>query len=453
MAKAKTSERVPQIVLPHAWKPRPWQARCLAAFQRGIKRFCIVVHRRAGKDQLGLNMAAIASQHRIGLYQHVFPTEKSNRSAIWMGMDKLDGRRFIDQAFPEQLRERARDHTMEIEFKNGSLWKCIGSDNYNALRGGNPLGVVFSEYAFADPASWTSIIAPILRENGGWAAFISTPNGPNHFRELYDLAVANPAIWHTEYLTVDDTGLLTPEDIEAAKIEDGLTDADVRREFYCDWFAVFSGTYYAKELEAMRAQGRIGQVDYDPRRSVFAAWDLGFADELVALFFQKNAGAHYCIGSRSWEFTKFEDALADCKQVFPWSVEKHFLPHDTASQTLRGFVIDAFTKAGADVSIIDRSDVTKGIEIVRGIFPTLWIDNAKRPWAPTGNNARLVDAIGGYRASNTKNGVFSRTPVHSWESHFADALRYYAIASEIGETTGNRWGPAPNYAQADRAVV
>jgi len=82
------------------------------------------------------------------------------------------------------------------------------------------------------------------------------------------------------------------------------------------------------------------------------------------------------------------------------------------------------------------------------------IDIAPRKWAPTGNNARLIDAIGGYRASNTKHGVYSRTPVHSWESHWCDALRYYAVANLTGETTpANRWGPAPNYAAQDRGTI
>lgn len=445
------------IVLPHAWKPRLWQARCLAAFQRGIKRFLLVVHRRGGKDQLGLNMSAIGSQKRVGLYWHVFPTEKANRGAIWLGMDKLDGRRFIDQAFPQELRATTREHAMEIEFVNGSLWKCLGSDNYNALRGGNPLGVVFSEYAFADPVSWTSIVAPILRENGGWAAFISTPNGSNHFRELYDLAVANPDVWHVEYLTVDDTGLLTLEDIEKAKIEDGLSDADVRREFYCDWSAVFSGAYYAKELELMLSQTRIAPVDYDPRRPVYCAWDLGQSDELVALFLQKNGSAHYCIGSRSWAHSKYEDVLGEIAAEFPWGakIAKDILPHDANRGSETGTTAaQVFESLGREVEVMECALVLPGIQAVRTLLPTLWIDNDKRPWAPEGNNKRFIEALGGYRTSQSsqqkQRGVHSATPLHSWESHWADALRYYAVAERSGLLTLHVWGPKPDYTLQDR---
>ncbi len=455
-----TAKRARPIKLPHAWVPRPWQARVLKAYKAGKRRFCIVVHRRAGKDQIGLNLAAIAAQMRVGLYQHIFPTERSNRNAIWKGMDKSDGRRFIDQAFPQALRCATREHTMEIEFTNGSLWKCLGSDNYNALRGGNPLGVVFSEYAFADPMSWTSIVAPILRENGGWAMFISTPNGKNHFYDLYQVAQANPDIWHVEYLTIADTTdaqgnpLVSAADVEQAKIEDGLSDADIRREFYCDWNAVYTGSYYGREMADMLREGRVAQVDHDPQRPVIAAWDIGFSDELVCLFLQKNGNAHRCIGSRSWQFTKYADALDDIELTFPWKVDKHVLPHDANKGSVQTGLTDAqqFEQlAGeAEVEIIDMLKVQTGIQAVRQMLPTLWVDNAVRPWAPEGNNRVLIDALGGYRTSKTRNGVFSRTPVHSWESHWADALRYYALGHEL---TSVSWGAPPRYDEIDRTVI
>jgi hypothetical protein len=450
------------------WLPHPWQQRVIDAFKQGKRRFLLAVHRRAGKDQIGLNLEAIAANMplpigRVGTYLHVMPYEGSVRDNIWKGQDKLDGRRFIDQAFPESFRAATREHAMEIEFVNGSFWRCVGSDNYNALRGGNPIGVVFSEYAFADPQSWTSIIAPILRENGGWAMFISTPNGRNHFYDLYQVAMKNPDVWHVEYLTVDDTQdakgkpLITAADIEAARLEDGLSDADVRREFYCDWHAVFTGAYYGKELDAMRQQQRIGDYGYEPGRPVFASWDLGHSDDLVVGFWQQNGNAHRCIASRAWQFTKFEDALGEIDQLFPWKIKKHVVPHDAASRTMRDVLIGALEKY-AETYVLRVEKVQTGIEAVRQMMPTLWIDSAPRPWAPEGNNKLLIDALAGYRTTQSvtqrRNGVFSATPQHSWESHWADMVRYYAMGVRVGAFAQlDAWGPAPNYSQHDRAVI
>jgi phage terminase large subunit len=73
---------------------------------------------------------------------------------------------------------------MLIRFKCGSTWQVIGSDNYDALVGSPPVGVVFSEWALSNPQAW-SLIRPILAENGGWAIFITTPRGRNHAHRMY----------------------------------------------------------------------------------------------------------------------------------------------------------------------------------------------------------------------------------------------------------------------------
>jgi phage terminase large subunit len=40
---------------------------------------------------------------------------------------------------------------MLIELKSGSTWQLLGSDNYNALVGAPPVGLVFSEWPLSDP--------------------------------------------------------------------------------------------------------------------------------------------------------------------------------------------------------------------------------------------------------------------------------------------------------------
>jgi phage terminase large subunit len=78
---------------------------------------------------------------------------------------------------------------MMIRFKSGSTWQVIGSDNYDALVGTPPIGVVFSEWALSSPQAW-SLIRPILAENGGWAMFITTPRGRNHAHRMHEMALA-----------------------------------------------------------------------------------------------------------------------------------------------------------------------------------------------------------------------------------------------------------------------
>ena len=125
-------------------------------YQRGA----VVWHRRAGKDSTALNMTAVDMMTRVGTYWHLFPEQAQARRAIWNGIDR-QGRRIIDQVFPEALRKRTSSQEMLIELKNGSIWQMAGSDNYDSLVGSNPIGVVFSEWPLAVEESTTPIgLAP-----------------------------------------------------------------------------------------------------------------------------------------------------------------------------------------------------------------------------------------------------------------------------------------------------
>jgi phage terminase large subunit len=93
--------------------------------------------------------------------------------------------------------------------------QVIGANDPNALRGPNPVGVVFSEFAEQSPMGW-QVLKPIVIENGGWAVFNFTPRGNNHAFDLYDEALGDPN-WFASLLTVDDTGVLSAEQLAEAR--------------------------------------------------------------------------------------------------------------------------------------------------------------------------------------------------------------------------------------------
>ena len=198
-------------------------------FQRGA----VVWHRRAGKDSTALNMTAVDMMTRVGTYWHLFPEQAQARRAIWNGIDR-QGRRIIDQVFPEALRKRTSSQEMLIELKNGSIWQMAGSDNYDSLVGSNPIGVVFSEWPLAVEESW-EYIRPILVENDGWALFIYTPRGRNHGYSTFQNALSDDK-WFAEKLGIDDTGIMTREQIDD-EIRAGMSKAKARQEFDCSFEA------------------------------------------------------------------------------------------------------------------------------------------------------------------------------------------------------------------------
>lgn len=222
-----------EITLPNNWTPRSYQIPVMAYLDGGGKRAMSLWHRRAGKDSAGLNYAAKEMFRRPGVYWHLLPTQTQARKVVWNNVDK-QGRKMVDQAFPEALRAKKREDEMLVEFKNGSMWQLAGADNYDSLVGANPVGVIFSEWALTNPQAW-DFIRPILLENGGWAWFNTTPRGRNHAHQMAIMAQKNDD-WFFERLTVDDTGVLTPEDIDDERAS-GMSEEKIQQEYYCSFEA------------------------------------------------------------------------------------------------------------------------------------------------------------------------------------------------------------------------
>ena len=109
--------------------------------------------RRAGKDTVSLNWTCREALMKPGNYWHLFPEQTQARKAIWNGINR-HGQRILDQAFPPEVCESRHEQEMLIKFKSGSTWQLGGSDRYDALVGSNPRGVVFSEYAIANPRAY-----------------------------------------------------------------------------------------------------------------------------------------------------------------------------------------------------------------------------------------------------------------------------------------------------------
>ena len=86
--------------MPNQWHPRPYQLRLWHYLENGGKRAVCVWHRRAGKDDVCLHWTAAALHQRIGNYWHMLPEAAQARKAIWDAVNRLTGKRRIDEAFP-----------------------------------------------------------------------------------------------------------------------------------------------------------------------------------------------------------------------------------------------------------------------------------------------------------------------------------------------------------------
>lgn len=394
----------------------------------GGKRAIAIWPRRHGKDDLALHYTACAAHERIGVYWHLLPQQNQARKAIWDAVNPYTGRRRIDDAFPQPLRETTREQDMMIRFKSGSTWQVIGSDNYDALVGTPPIGVVFSEWALSNPQAW-SLIRPILAENGGWAIFITTPRGRNHAHRMYEMARASNE-WFAERLTATQTGVFAPEVLASERaeliIERGEDDGDAiyQQEYMTSFSAGLPGAYYAKTIDRLEADNRITAVPYNPQVQVHTAWDLGRNDQ-TAIWFVQRYGTGWAV----------IDYLVNTSVGIDWYVRElktksyiygeHLMPHDAESEQLvsaTGSIADTVKGMGLDgVRIVPRTmSVANDINEVRQILPLCWFDKEK--------TEKGVDALRAYRRIwDEKLKAYRDTPLHDWASDPADAFRTFAI--------------------------
>ena len=73
----------PELDLPHNWLPRSYQIPSWVAREEGYKRFLLIWHRRAGKDDWALNLTCCEAHLRVANYWHCLPMYEQARKAIW----------------------------------------------------------------------------------------------------------------------------------------------------------------------------------------------------------------------------------------------------------------------------------------------------------------------------------------------------------------------------------
>ncbi len=401
------------------FQPRPYQLNLIKALNGGVKRAVWVVHRRGGKDVTAFNWAIFQLLLNPGWTAfHILPTYNQAKKVIW-DANTNESKRLLDFIPPEVI-ESKNGQEMKIRFTNGSLYQLIGSDNINSLVGTNPKIIIFSEYAIQSPAAW-DYLRPILDVNKGYALFISTPRGKNHFYDLVCMARNNPN-WFCEILSVKDTGVLNDEDIATIRSE-GVSDEMIEQEFYCSFNRGVEGSYYGKLIEKAREEKRICNLPYETRSPVHTAWDIGFGDSTAITFWQEVGGEVRVIDfyENNGEGISHYVKLIQSK---PYLYGTHYFPHDAGSGSIQtGRTLqDIAWELGLKTTVLPReTDIGVGIEAVRSLLSIAYIDQTKC--------AHLIKCLENYHKKyNEKTQSYSETPLHDYTSHSADSFRYLASA-------------------------
>ncbi|WP_368412814.1 terminase family protein [Dongia sp.] len=395
------------------YAPRPLQAR----LHKQLQRFNVLVaHRRFGKTVFCINeliAKAAANPRPDARYGYVAPLLTQAKDVAWHYLKRFTA------PIPGI---KASETELWIDLPNGARIRLYGADNGDRFRGLYFDGVVLDEYAQMNPRIWPEIVRPMLADRGGWALFIGTPMGRNHFCALYEQA-REEAEWFAQRFPASETGILCEAELAAARR--AMSAQQFAQEFECSFAAGVPGAYYAELLEQAEQEGRIGRVPWEPKLPVITAWDLGIGDA-TAIWFAQAIGREIRIIDYYEASGAALSHYAKRLSELPYAYGDHLLPHDVEVHELGSGItrLETLRQLGIKARVLRPNAIEDGIEGVRNLIPRCWIDAEKC--------ARGLDALRLYRPEfDARRQVFSARPLHDWTSHAADAFRYLASGLKL----------------------
>ena len=379
-----------------------------------------VCHRRFGKTVLALYQLiadAYANTSPRPRYGYLAPLYRQGKVIAW------DMLKHLTRPLPGT---KINEAELRVDLTGDRRIQIFGADNPDALRGLYLDGAVFDEYAQMRPRIWSEVVRPALADREGWATFIGTPLGKNHFYDLYQQAHGQPT-WHTALYTVDDTQVLPEAELASARA--AMAPEQYAQEFGCSFESALIGSYYGSYLETAKAETRITRVPWEPSVPVHLAFDIGISDA-TAIWFVQAVG-------RMFHFIDYLEAsdhgiewYAKVIKEKPYTLGRIYWPHDIEA---RDFSSDGRTRLAIAESlglrpsvVVPRGDIADGIAQVRTMFPRFLFDSEKC--------YEGLEALKAYRRewSETRKDWLDH-PLHNYASHAADSLRTFAMG--YGEDT------------------
>lgn len=446
---AKTAANgVMRVSLPFNWRPRDYQLAAWTYLECGGRHAELVWHRRSGKDEVALHRTAVAAFERVSGYWYMLPEYKQARKAIWDAINPHTGKRRIDEAFPVELRSAIRNDEMFIQFKNGSSWQVVGSDNPNSLVGAPPAGIVYSEWPLSNPAA-RAYLRPIIMENRGWQIFNGTPRGRNHAHQTLKAAERQMLAGgdaFAQVLDATETGIFTKAQLDAelaAYVADFGEDygrSKFEQEYLCSFEAANLGAILARAIGIAEKQGRISdEIDFDDvGQPLEISADIGRRDTASWWFWQPQIGGYQIIdhdsgfGIDAEEWCYRLKAKIDQYKIAgrKTALGRIWLPHDARAKTFaaKRSAVETFIAFFGEqhVAITPNSSKADRINAARVLIPRIKFRatrcepglNALRAWC--------------YEYDEEKK-IFSSEPKHDWASHDGDAFSYGCLVMQQAE--------------------
>lgn len=203
-----------------------------AFMQDGYKRGVLLMGRQSGKTFFATQHSWISAVLNQGRYFIVFKTYKQAHEVVWRQYVPLIPKEII-------YKKNEQDLLIELQYiqntpiklpsgetimvnhdttKPRSTIQLLGSDQSDSHRGFKGNGMIFDEYADQDPNNWDAVYKHFFTTTDGWAIFMGTPRGYNHFYDLIQYAKEDDR-WFYQEATWRDSPYVKKEFIEDEREE------------------------------------------------------------------------------------------------------------------------------------------------------------------------------------------------------------------------------------------
>jgi phage terminase large subunit len=168
-----------------------------------------------------------------GLYWIVSPTYKQTKQIHWNEIQK---------EIPGSWIVKKNEVDLSLHLHNGSVIELKGAENPDNLRGVKLKGLVFDEIAAIRHWNWLweEVLRPTLSDYIAPALFISTPQGFNHFYELFQKGAKSSEYKSWQFKTTDNP-YISKTEVKSA--QDDLTEDAFYQEYMAE-FRQYTGLVY-----------------------------------------------------------------------------------------------------------------------------------------------------------------------------------------------------------------
>ena len=406
-------------------------------FIKNILRHLLERPRRSGKEVETWELIIQGAVESPGLYMMVYPTNVRARAVLWDGAILLPDNvsvKFLHM-IPKRLIASINNQEMKIKLVNGSVIWVVGSDiDPDKLRGTNPRGIGYCEFAFQDPRVFY-IMLPALRQNKGWLIGQSTFNGMNHFYQLMENNKDNP-LWYCRVDSiinlVDENGdrYITDEMIEEDR-KAGMPEYLIQQEYYGVVQINQETMYFAHAIKSIYDSNRIISELMIPSANVYSAFDIGINDCTAVTLFQVKRVDNYLkpfiigyIEGNNRDLAYYVTEIRRFCTRYNLIMKDHFVPHDGQKRDFNTGknTIDFMMEMGEHAFVVPRP--TSKENAIEAMRRKLYLCDFNKE-----NTQRLIDCLSNYsKEFDDKMGTYKNRPLHNWASHGVDSFQTMTLA-------------------------